>query len=107
MSNTDWPDAEGRVRDPQRIDYTRRYLRALRGAIEAGADVRGYFHWSFTDNFEWQEGYKERFGLVHVDFKTQERTPKPSAYLYRDIIRRGGVPEIPPAVIRASARASK
>ncbi len=90
MSNTDWPDAEGRVRDPQRIDYTRRYLRALRGAVEAGADVRGYFHWSFTDNFEWQEGYKERFGLVHVDFATQRRTVKDSGRWYGGVIRSNG-----------------
>lgn len=90
MSGTDWVDADGRVRDWQRIDYTRRYLLALSRAIRDGADVRGYFHWSILDNFEWQSGYKERFGLVHVDFGTQRRTPKDSAWWYRDVIASNG-----------------
>ncbi|HEX2838709.1 MAG TPA: GH1 family beta-glucosidase [Phycisphaerales bacterium] len=90
MSNLDWPDANGQVLDPQRIDYTRRYLLALHQAIADGADVRGYFHWSVFDNFEWAEGYKERFGLVHVDFTTQKRTPKLSAGWYQNVIASNG-----------------
>lgn len=90
LSNTDWVDLDGRVRDPQRVDYTRRYLLALRRAIAAGADVRGYFHWSFLDNMEWQLGYSQRFGLVHVDFQTLKRTPKESAAWYARVIASNG-----------------
>ncbi len=90
MSNVDWVGLDGRCRDPQRIDYTRRYLRALRRAIGAGADVRGYFHWSILDNFEWAQGYKERFGLIHVDYATQRRTVKDSARWYRRVIETNG-----------------
>lgn len=90
MSNLDWPDGAGNVLDPQRVDYTRRYLLALHQAIADGADVRGYFHWSILDNFEWAEGYKERFGLVHVDFATQKRTPKLSARWYAEVIASHG-----------------
>jgi beta-glucosidase len=89
-SGTDWVSLDGKVHDPQRIDFTRRYLMALRRAIEDGADVRGYFHWSLLDNFEWSEGYKQRFGLVHVDFGTLERTPKDSAEWYAQVIRTNG-----------------
>jgi beta-glucosidase len=53
-------------------------------------DVRGYFHWSLLDNFEWAEGYKQRFGLVHVDYATQKRTPKDSAAWYAEVIRTNG-----------------
>ncbi len=77
---------DGKVHDPQRIDFTRRYLRSLHRAISEGVKVNGYFHWSVMDNFEWAEGYKERFGLIHVDYATQERTLKDSAYWYRDVI---------------------
>jgi len=52
--------------------------------------VKGYFHWSLLDNFEWAEGYKQRFGLVHVDYETQRRTPKDSYHWYREVIRRRG-----------------
>jgi beta-glucosidase len=90
MCNLDWVDADGRVRDPQRIDYTRRHLQNLARAIAEGVDVRGYFHWSIMDNFEWAEGYKERFGLIHVDYATQKRTLKESAHWYRDVIASGG-----------------
>ena len=90
LSNVDWVGLDGRVDDPQRIDYTRRYLLALERAIEGGTDIRGYFHWSIMDNFEWQEGYKERFGLIHVDFATQRRTLKESAHWYRGVIQSNG-----------------
>ncbi|MBE3071193.1 MAG: beta-glucosidase, partial [Planctomycetes bacterium] len=87
MAGADWVARDGRVHDGPRIDYTARYLEALSRAIADGVDVRGYFHWSIMDNFEWAEGYKERFGLVHVDFVTGKRTPKDSAYWYADVIR--------------------
>ncbi len=90
LANLDWVASDGRVHDPQRIDYTRRYLLALHDAIEAGADIRGYFHWSLLDNFEWARGYTLRFGLVHVDFETGERRPKDAAHWYRSVCRSGG-----------------
>ena len=63
---------------------------ALREAVAGGADVRGYFAWSLLDNFEWAEGYTKRFGLVHVDYDTQARTPKDSALFYREVVRTNG-----------------
>jgi beta-glucosidase len=80
------PDEHGRVDDQRRIAYTQAHLEALRAAMDAGVDVRGYFHWSLMDNFEWAEGYAMRFGLVHVDFETLERTPKDSFAWYRDLV---------------------
>ena len=76
-------DVDGRVRDQRRIEYHQRHLRAVADAIAEGVDVRGYFAWSLLDNFEWAEGYRERFGLVHVDFDTQHRTPKDSYHWLR------------------------
>ncbi len=90
MSGADWVSLDGDCHDPQRIDFTRRYLRELRRAVADGVDVRGYFHWSLLDNFEWAEGYRERFGMVHVDFSTLKRTPKDSAWWYRDVIATNG-----------------
>lgn len=90
LSCMDWVSTDGKVHDPQRIDFIRRYLRELGRAIGDGVDVRGYFQWSIMDNFEWAEGYKERFGLIHVDYQTQERKPKDSAYWYRDVIQSNG-----------------
>ena len=75
--------------DTQRIDFVRAYLSELGKAIKAGADIRGYFYWSLMDNFEWARGYGERFGLVHVDYETQKRTPKDSAYWYSDLVQTG------------------
>jgi len=66
---TDFVQLDGRVHDPQRIDFMTRYLRAVRRAVDEGVPVTGYFYWSMMDNFEWAEGYKDRFGLVHVDFE--------------------------------------
>jgi len=73
--------------DQRRIDYLDGHIRALHRAVESGIDVRGYFVWSLLDNFEWAEGYERRFGLVHVDFATQERTPKASYAWLRDALR--------------------
>ena len=80
----------GRVADPLRIDYYRSHLRAVRAAIEQGVDVRGYFAWSLLDNLEWSLGYSKRFGLVHVNFETLERTPKDSAKFYADVVASRG-----------------
>ncbi|MBL8745213.1 MAG: beta-glucosidase [Phycisphaerae bacterium] len=90
LSNTDSVSLDGKVHDPQRIDFLRRYLRELRRAIADGADIRGYFQWSIMDNFEWLDGYKQRFGLVHIDYTTQKRTPKDSAWWYAHIIESNG-----------------
>ncbi|MFD4631924.1 GH1 family beta-glucosidase [Streptomyces sp. NPDC058284] len=73
--------------DQERIAYLDGHLRALHRALEAGVDVRGYFVWSLIDNFEWAEGYRQRFGLVHVDHATQERTPKASYHWLRETLR--------------------
>ncbi|MGA4848774.1 GH1 family beta-glucosidase [Streptomyces sp. G5(2025)] len=73
--------------DQERIAYLDGHLRALHRALEAGVDVRGYFVWSLMDNFEWAEGYRRRFGLVHVDYATLERTPKASYHWLREALR--------------------
>jgi beta-glucosidase len=91
LSSLDWVSLDGQVHDPQRIDFTRRYLRELARAIRDGVDVRGYFHWSLMDNFEWAEGYRQRFGLVHVDYETQKRTIKDSGRWYAGIARTNGI----------------
>lgn len=88
--NTDFVHLDGQVHDPQRIDYVARYLRGIRRALDEGIAIDGYFYWSIMDNFEWAEGYKDRFGLVHVDYETQKRTPKDSAAWYREVIRSNG-----------------
>ncbi|HEY6934331.1 MAG TPA: GH1 family beta-glucosidase [Marmoricola sp.] len=77
----------GVLDDQARIDYLDSHLRAVAQAIEQGVDVRGYYCWSLVDNFEWAEGYTQRFGLVHVDFETQVRTPRRSFGWYADTIR--------------------
>jgi beta-glucosidase len=96
----DPPQAEGgHLEDPLRVDFLRRHLRAAHEALAAGVDLRGYYVWSLLDNFEWAQGYSKRFGIVHVDFDTQTRTPKASALVYRDIIRsRGEAVLAPPPV---------
>lgn len=90
MSNADWVSLDGQVHDPQRIDYARRHLLQIERAIDDGVPVRGYFHWSIMDNFEWAEGFKERFGLIYVDYPTQKRILKDSARWYADVIASGG-----------------
>jgi len=87
---SDWVGLNGEVNDPQRIDFVNRYLLSLERAIADGVDIEGYFHWSFMDNFEWYEGYKVRFGMIHVDFESQKRTPKASAHWYTDVIKSNG-----------------
>jgi beta-glucosidase len=81
---------DGKVHDPQRIDILHRYLLELRRAIADGVPVKGYFEWSLLDNFEWAEGYKQRFGIVYVDYPTQKRIPKDSFHWYREVIRTNG-----------------
>jgi len=90
MANNDWIQRDGKVHDPQRIDFTARYLQALQRAIGDGVKVDGYFHWSIMDNLEWAEGYRTRFGLVYIDYETGRRIPKDSFEWYRRIIRSNG-----------------
>ncbi len=78
---------DGQVHDRNRIEFLHSHLSALREAMDAGVDIRGYFVWSLIDNFEWSKGYKQRFGLVHIDYETQQRTPKDSYGWYRKLIR--------------------
>jgi beta-glucosidase len=85
-SRDDTPAPDGTVTDPERISYLDGHIRAVHEAIVAGVDVRGYFVWSLMDNFEWSEGYHQRFGLTYVDYETQARTPKTSYAWYRDLI---------------------
>ena len=82
--------AGGHLEDPLRIAYLREHLQAVRAAISQGVDLRGYFVWSLLDNFEWVLGYSKRFGIVHVDFETQRRTPKASARFYSAVIADNG-----------------
>jgi beta-glucosidase len=86
----DVPDGD-RIADQERIEYLAAHLRAAHTAIAAGVDLRGYLAWSFMDNFEWAFGYDQRFGLVHVDYRTQRRLPKDSARWFREVIERNGL----------------
>lgn len=87
----DPPAAEGgRLADPLRVNYLRKHIGAVHEAIAAGSDVRGYFAWSLMDNFEWSLGYAKRFGLVHVNYATQQRTPKDSARYYSRVVASNG-----------------
>jgi beta-glucosidase len=83
----DPPPVKGEIHDLHRRDLLRNYLGELRRACADGIPVKGYFLWSFMDNFEWEDGYNMRFGAVHCDFKTQKRTPKLSALWYREVIK--------------------
>ncbi len=82
--------ANGRVEDPLRVETYRQNLRGCLAAIAAGVDVRGFFAWSLLDNLEWASGFRHRFGIVHVDFATQQRTVKASGEFYREVIRTNG-----------------
>jgi beta-glucosidase len=84
------PSGAGRVRDPLRIDYLHKHLRAVHDAIAQGCDIRGYMAWSLLDNLEWSLGYSKRFGIVHVNYATQQRTPKDSARWYGNVIATHG-----------------
>ncbi len=88
------PDAKGRVQDTQRLRFLHDHLQALWQALEDGANVQGYFVWSLMDNFEWSEGYSKRFGLIYLDYATQERIPKDSYYWYQETIRQHAVSEL-------------
>ncbi|HEY5465500.1 MAG TPA: GH1 family beta-glucosidase [Clostridia bacterium] len=90
ISCPDVVSLDGKVHDPNRIDFLSRYLLSLRRAVEDGVDIRGYFYWCVTDNFEWAKGFTERFGMVYCDFETQERILKDSAMWYRDTILANG-----------------
>lgn len=90
MSSFDWVSLDGKVHDPNRIDFLHRYLRSIKDAVSEGIPVLGYQYWSIMDNFEWINGYDKRFGLVYVDYRTQKRTIKDSAYWYRDVIATNG-----------------
>jgi beta-glucosidase len=83
---------DGAVHDTERTAYLRSHLKACQQAIASGVPLRGYFVWSLMDNFEWAHGYSKRFGIVHVDYGTQRRTPKDSALFYSAVIREGRVP---------------
>ena len=87
----DGPGADGQVHDTRRVEYLDGHLRACHQAIANGVDLRGYFVWSLMDNFEWAEGYAKRFGIVHVDYRTQARLPKQSAWWYSEVIKRNGL----------------
>jgi len=90
MAGMDWVALDGKVHDPQRIDFLNRYLLQLEKAVDEGIPVIGYQQWSIMDNYEWCHGYDMRFGLIHVDYKTQKRTLKDSAYWYSHVIETNG-----------------
>jgi beta-glucosidase len=101
------PDAAGRVPDVERERYLREHLQACHRALAAGVPLAGYYAWSLLDNFEWAFGYEKRFGLVHVDYATQARTPKDSAHFYRGVARANAVPaeDVPAQAVPAVAAA--
>lgn len=90
MSAHDWVSLDGKVHDWNRVDFMQRYLSEFKRAAEDGVDIRGYFAWSLMDNFEWAYGYSDRFGMVFVDYPTQKRILKDSAYFYRKVIASNG-----------------
>mgnify|MGYP001259636333 CR=1 FL=1 len=90
LSAHDWVNSNGEVNDPQRIQFLSEYLKFYKRAADESIPIKGYFLWSLFDNFEWEQGYEERFGLIHVDFETQKRTPKLSAKWYSECINSNG-----------------
>jgi len=90
MSCHDAVSLDGKVHDPNRQDYLHRYLLSYKRAAEDGVDLRGYFQWSLLDNFEWSSGYNERFGMVYVDYQTQQRIVKDSAWWYKTVMETNG-----------------
>lgn len=91
LASMDWVTLDGDVPDHHRIDFIRRHLIELKRAVDDGVNVIGYHHWSLLDNFEWQEGYRKRFGLVHVDYETFKRTPKASFFELAKLIKSNGI----------------
>lgn len=91
MANVDFIMSDGKVHDPQRIEYMKAYISGLQKAAEEGIPVIGYMYWSVMDNFEWAEGYDYRFGLLYVDYQTQKRIRKDSSYWYSDVISANGI----------------
>lgn len=91
MANVDFVMSDGEVHDPQRIEYLKGYIAGLQRAADEGLPVVGYMYWSILDNFEWADGYDRRFGLVHVDYRTQKRTRKDSSFWYADVIKNNGL----------------
>jgi len=89
MSASDLFDKKETISDPQRLQFLRQHLTMVWMAKASGADVRGYFVWSLLDNFEWNDGYGKRFGIVHVDYATQKRTIKSSARFYAEVCAKG------------------
>ena len=87
---------DGRVHDAMRVAYLHDHIDAVGQAIDAGADVRGYFAWSLLDNFEWAWGYDRRFGIIRVDYDTLERIWKDSAFWYRSLVTSGQLPPVEP-----------
>ena len=87
--------ADGQVHDARRVEFLRRHFQAALAARESGVDLRGYFVWSLMDNFEWALGYAERFGIVYVDYPTQRRIPKDSAFFFQSVIADGEIPDEP------------
>lgn len=90
LSTHDWVSLDGKVHDPNREDFLHRYLLAYRRAAEDGVDLMGYFQWSLMDNYEWSNGYNERFGMIFVDYETQKRTVKDSALWYKKVMETNG-----------------
>jgi beta-glucosidase len=90
LANDDKPTSDGKVHDPERTAFLDAYLKSLRRASLEGVPLKGYFHWSLLDNFEWTQGFNQRFGLIYVDYKTQKRILKDSAARYTQIIRSQG-----------------
>jgi beta-glucosidase len=88
----DEPGPDGVVEDSRRIEFHRGHIAAAHDAMEAGVPLAGYIAWSLLDNFEWAQGYSKRFGLIHVDYGSQRRTPKASARWYGEVVRTGGIP---------------
>jgi len=102
----DYPvDAAGRIADSKRITYLREHLLAACRAIADGVPLQGYFTWSLLDNFEWGLGFEKRFGLFAIDFATQHRIPKDSAYWYRDIVATNAVDHSPTPTTQGESRA--
>jgi len=89
---SDIPDGSGSIHDPHRVEYHQHYLAALARAMAEGADVRGYHAWTLMDNFEWAEGFSQRFGLAYTDFCTQKRTLKDSGRWYAKVAAENKLP---------------